>query len=119
MVNKVFLDDEGVPTIRAIGSQTAGPLRADGEVRRLAVRVTGKVQGVWFRDSARRCAADLHLAGLARNEPGGSVYLEAEGPEPALTQFLAWCHRGPSEARVEAVEHHYLEPVGLGGFKTE
>ena len=80
------------------------------------ITVTGKVQGVWFRDTARREATRLGLAGFARNEPDGSVYIEVEGPEQALQQFLAWCHEGPQEARVESVAHSAHEPIGHGGF---
>lgn len=66
------------------------------------IRVTGRVQGVFYRASAARKAQELGLTGFVRNEPDGSVYLEAEGDEQTLNAFEAWCRQGPPAARVEA-----------------
>ncbi|HUS26275.1 MAG TPA: acylphosphatase [Nevskiaceae bacterium] len=85
-------------------------------MKHLKIRVTGKVQGVYFRDSARQHAEVLGITGFARNEPDGSVYIEAEGDDTALHEFLAWCHQGPREAVVENVEHTAHEPIGHQGF---
>jgi acylphosphatase len=85
---------------------------------RIAITVTGRVQGVFFRASAHREAERLALAGLARNQPDGSVYLEVEGPEPALEQFLAWCHTGPDLAQVESASHTTIPATGQIGFGT-
>ena len=41
------------------------------------------------------------MTGFARNEPDGSVYIEVEGEDDALKEFIAWCGRGPSRAVVE------------------
>lgn len=68
------------------------------------IRVTGKVQGVWFRASARKKADELGVTGFVQNEPDGSVYLEAEGTHEALEQLKAWCAAGPPGAMVEQVE---------------
>ena len=68
-----------------------------------SIRVTGKVQGVFYRASARAEAERLGLKGFVRNESDGSVYAEAEGEAEALELFLAWCRRGPPHARVDAV----------------
>ena len=64
------------------------------------VRVRGKVQGVYFRASARERALSLRLSGLVRNEPDGSVYAEVQGPPEAVEAFVAWCRRGPERAVV-------------------
>ncbi|GIV38188.1 MAG: acylphosphatase [Cyclobacteriaceae bacterium] len=72
--------------------------------KHLTIKVTGKVQGVYYRASAAEEARLLGIAGLVRNEPDGSVYLEAEGPEEALQTFVAWCRRGPARARVNNIE---------------
>ncbi len=69
-----------------------------------AIRVTGKVQGVFYRASAHAEAERLGLGGFVRNEPDGSVYAEAEGEREALDRFVDWCRRGPPHARVDAVE---------------
>lgn len=82
------------------------------------IRVFGKVQGVFFRRSAREEARRLGLAGFARNEPDGSVYLEVEGDESALARFVAWCETGPVGARVERVEVREGEPIGHRDFST-
>ena len=68
------------------------------------IRVRGKVQGVFFRASTQKKAQELGLQGFVRNEPDGSVYIEAEGDAQALEQLTAWCKTGPERARVEHVE---------------
>ena len=84
-------------------------------MKRYKLRIKGKVQGVWYRASARRKAGELGLRGFVRNEPDGSVYAEAEGEEAALQAFARWCREGPEMARVEQVE---VEEGGLQGFEA-
>jgi acylphosphatase len=67
-------------------------------------RVTGTVQGVYFRHSTRLEAERLALSGYARNLPDGSVEVAARGAPEAVEQLHRWLHRGPKSARVEAVE---------------
>ena len=85
-------------------------------IGRRTIRIFGHVQGVYFRASARDQARRLGLAGFARNEPDGSVFIEVEGDEPALARFVDWCHHGPPGARVERVEVQAGEPVGHTEF---
>jgi acylphosphatase len=85
-------------------------------MQHLKIRVTGKVQGVYFRDSARKEAENLGIEGFARNEPDGSVYIEAEGSDEALKKFLAWCHEGSRDAAVQSVDHTKHEAIGHRGF---
>ena len=59
---------------------------------------------MFFRDSARRQANELGVTGFARNEPDGTVYIEAEGDEKTLEKFLVWCRQGPAQAKVEKVK---------------
>lgn len=73
------------------------------EIRRASLRIKGRVQGVFFRESARREAERLGVHGFVRNLPDGDVEAVAEGPREALEQFVTWCHRGPPSARVEHV----------------
>jgi len=73
----------------------------DEMVRRFLV--TGKVQGVYFRHSARLEAKRLNLRGLARNLPDGSVEVLAQGSAPALEALHQWLKRGPPQARVDGV----------------
>lgn len=69
--------------------------------RHFIIRISGRVQGVFFRASTKEKADSLHLSGLVRNERDGSVYVEAEGEEEDLKEFIGWCHHGPPGARVE------------------
>ena len=68
------------------------------------IKVTGRVQGVWFRDSTRQKALELGVTGFVRNEADGSVYVEAEGEKDALEKLTKWCAVGPPAAEVEKVE---------------
>ena len=86
-------------------------------MKRYVIRITGKVQGVFYRDTARHAAVQLGLSGFARNEPDGSVYVEVEGEEPALYEFLKWCPQGSQHSEVKAVEHSEHEPAGHEGFE--
>lgn len=74
------------------------------EIRRASLRIKGRVQGVFFRESARREAERLGVHGFVRNLPDGDVEAVAEGPREALEQFVSWCHQGPPSARVEHVQ---------------
>lgn len=83
----------------------------------LKIRITGVVQGVSFRSSARQQAEALGVQGFARNDPDGTVYIEAEGPHERLQQFLSWCRQGSSAAQVETVEVSEHDMVGHEGFE--
>lgn len=66
--------------------------------------VRGRVQGVFFRQSAATTARSLGLTGWVRNCTDGSVEGIAQGPAPALAMLRQWLDRGPPAAKVEAVE---------------
>lgn len=84
----------------------------------LAIRIIGKVQGVYYRSSAKEKAVELGLSGFVRNEPDGSVYLEAEGSAEQIEKFLAWCKKGPPGAKVENVISSEGELNGFEGFEV-
>jgi acylphosphatase len=71
-------------------------------------RIVGKVQGVFFRHSARIEAERLGLRGFVRNLADGSVEVVAQGAAAALDELHRWLHRGPARARVDVV--HELAP---------
>lgn len=75
-----------------------------GAAARLTAAVTGRVQGVGYRYFVTTHARRLGLTGRVRNEPDGSVSLEAEGPRAALETLLVHLHEGPPAAEVEAVD---------------
>lgn len=66
-------------------------------------RVTGRVQGVFFRASTQTVARDLGLGGHAENCADGSVEILASGPVRAVDELQRWLHRGPAMADVETV----------------
>lgn len=74
------------------------------EIKHFNIRIIGKVQGVFFRASARHRAELLDITGFTKNEQDGSVYIEAEGSEENLSVFINWCHVGPERAEVKSVE---------------
>jgi len=90
---------------------------AEQHVARRAV-VTGRVQGVWFRDSARRRAESLGVVGWARNRPDGAVEVWAEGPQELVKALLEYCREGPARAAVESVSVDDVTPAGLESFEV-
>jgi acylphosphatase len=84
---------------------------------RVRVVVTGRVQGVFFRDSCREQARAEGLGGWVRNRGDGAVEAEFEGPRPAVDRLIAWCRSGPARARVDAVEHTEIPPTGDKRFR--
>jgi acylphosphatase len=81
-------------------------------MNRLEARVTGRVQGVYFRHYTVEQARALGLNGWVANTPDGSVRVVAEGPEAALKQLLLWLHSGPAMAHVDAVHAVWSESAG-------
>lgn len=69
----------------------------------ISIRVTGKVQGVFFRAFTKEKADELDISGFVRNETNGDVYIEAEGEAELLTAFVNWCRQGPRLANVAGV----------------
>ncbi|MEO7393862.1 MAG: acylphosphatase [Chitinophagaceae bacterium] len=70
----------------------------------ISILVKGKVQGVFYRQSAKEKALELGIVGQIKNQPDGSVFIIATGDEYQLTQFIKWCRTGPSRAVVSALE---------------
>ncbi len=91
-------------------------MAGDGLARRRVI-VHGRVQGVFFRASARQQAAARGVSGSARNRPDGTVEACFEGPPDRVEQLVAWCAEGPEGARVSRVEVIEEEPRGIRGFE--
>jgi len=81
------------------------------------VRVTGRVQGVFFRDSCRAQAETLGVRGWVANEPDGSVNGHFEGAGEAVDALVEWCRTGPPRAEVRGVEVQEVDPEGVAGFE--
>ncbi|MDN5201623.1 acylphosphatase [Fulvivirgaceae bacterium BMA10] len=82
------------------------------------IQVFGKVQGVFYRASTCEVANNLELRGFVRNQPDGSVYIEAEGPDERIEQLIAWCKQGPSGAIVQRVICKEAEVKGFEEFEV-
>jgi acylphosphatase len=91
----------------------------DSDLQRAHVRVSGQVQGVFFRDSTRQKAEELGLAGWVRNVPGGQVEALFEGPSEKVEEMVRWCEEGPQRASVENVDTDFENAEGdLEGFEV-
>jgi acylphosphatase len=88
--------------------------------KHLNIRIYGQVQGVFFRHFAGKTARKLSVSGFAKNEPDGSVYIEAEGKDEELNQFLDWCQHGSPLASVKKVEFEFRPEIkNFGDFTME
>lgn len=85
-------------------------------MERRRVLVSGRVQGVYFRDTCRRVAAGAGVGGWVRNLDDGRVEAVFEGPREAVERLVAWTRHGPAEAAVSLVEVHEETPEGLAVF---
>jgi acylphosphatase len=79
---------------------------------RLHLIVHGRVQGVFFRASARASATHLGLTGWVKNRPDGTVEILAEGLKDKLVQLLEWSRHGPPQAQVARVEERWADFSG-------
>ena len=80
--------------------------------KRIHLVVRGRVQGVYFRASAKREARQLGLTGWVKNRNDSAVELVAEGEEDQVKDLLAWAQHGPSTARVDRVETRWRSYTG-------
>jgi acylphosphatase len=85
-------------------------------VVRVRIVVSGRVQGVWFRESCRREAAASGVGGWVANQADGTVLAVVEGERPAVDRVIAWIRRGPPRAQVTNVVVTSEEPIGEHGF---
>jgi acylphosphatase len=89
---------------------------ADVVARRVVV--SGRVQGVFFRDSCREEAHAAGLSGWVRNTPEGEVEAWFEGDPGSVDRLVTWCREGPSSASVDDVEVFDEDPAGGTGFRV-
>jgi len=71
---------------------------------RVHLKISGRVQGVFFRASTLAQAQRLGITGWVLNRPDGTVEAIAEGTQAPIEEFIAWCRRGPAGAQVSSVE---------------
>ena len=82
----------------------------------LHLLISGQVQGVYYRASAKEQADRLKLTGWVKNTPEGHVEITVSGESPALEQFIAWCRQGPPHALVSHVERRTLPDAVFPDF---
>ena len=85
---------------------------------RVRVVISGRVQGVWFRESCRREAQARELNGWVANRADGTVEAVFEGPEAPVAEVVAWCRQGPPRAVVTGVDVTEEPVEGLAGFRV-
>ena len=85
---------------------------------RYRVVVSGRVQGVWYRESCRRQAVVLGVTGWVRNNGDGSVEAALEGSAEAVDRMVAWMRIGPPSARVTKLDVHPEAPLAEQGFEV-
>ena len=85
--------------------------------KRVRVRVSGRVQGVFFRVRCEQMARQRDLTGFVTNLPDGRVEAVFEGADGAVDDAVAWCREGPRGARVEAAEVSEEPPAGEREFR--
>jgi acylphosphatase len=88
------------------------------ERRAVDVKITGLVQGVFFRARTQEQAARLGVAGWVANQPDGTVAGHFEGAPDDVDALLDWCRTGPERARVDDVRVTEAEPGGADGFEV-
>ena len=93
-------------------------MAAEENTERAHVFVSGRVQGVFFRDSTRQEAERRGLSGWVRNTEDGRVEAVFEGEPEAVRQMIEWCESGPSSADVDDVSVEQETPEGLSGFEV-
>jgi len=85
----------------------------------LKINVIGKVQGVFYRATAKEKAREFGINGWVKNEPDGSVSILAEGEEVLVIKMLEWSKEGPSYCRVDKVEFEEMKPKNHSHFKIK
>ncbi len=88
-------------------------------MKTVRLRITGRVQGVWYRAWTRETAETLGLDGWVRNRMDGSVEAVVQGPDASISQLIEKCWQGPSAARVHDIKVEDTDEDIKPGFKQE
>lgn len=76
------------------------PPKTKAKNTRAHLLISGRVHGVWYRESTRQQADNLGLTGWVRNCESGEVEVVVEGADAAIDKLISWCRTGPSMAKV-------------------
>ena len=85
----------------------------------LKIHVSGKVQGVGFRDATKRKALELRVLGTVRNLDDGRVEIIASATSETLKSFESWCQQGSPYTRVDNIDISVLEAIEFSEFRIE
>jgi len=72
--------------------------------KEIILKISGLVQGVFFRAEAKKIADQLGIRGYVKNDPEGKVIIVAQGDDQALKKLEKWCWQGSAQAKVEDVK---------------
>ena len=86
-------------------------------MKTIRLTIKGKVQGVFFRATAKDIADELGIRGWVKNLPDRNVEIKATATEEILQKFIDWCKQGPSKARVDEVIVEELSADEFNGFR--
>ena len=85
-------------------------------IKAVTIKANGRVQNVAYRHYARLAAQDYKITGRIENLPDGSVYIEAQGEESNLEDFIEYCKKGPAWDRIDNIE---IESTDVSDERTE
>lgn len=87
-------------------------------MKTIRLTIKGKVQGVFYRATAKDIADQLGIKGWVKNLPDNNVEIRATASEELLQKFISWCKQGPPRARVDVVLVEELTTEEFSGFKV-
>ena len=87
-------------------------------MKHLNITISGKVHGVFFRMSTKAVSDQLGVKGIIKNQKDGTIFIEAEGDDFSLENFMEWCHEGPLQATVQNVEVIEAEVKNYRNFEV-
>lgn len=79
-------------------------------MKQILLKISGRVQGVFFRAETQEKALSFGLVGWVRNNNNDTVEICAQGDSSALEKFILWCEIGPPDAKVTNVQKTWQEP---------
>ncbi|MBL7725171.1 MAG: acylphosphatase [Chitinophagaceae bacterium] len=85
----------------------------------ISITISGKVQGVFFRQNTKEKAISLGITGLVKNLPGGNVYIIASGSTAQLKALVDWCRQGPPRANVTNIVTQEIALQEFNDFSIE
>jgi len=86
-------------------------------MKTVKARLSGTVQGIFFRKFVKDHADELNIRGFVRNLDNGDVEIIAEGKDQDVNELLKRCKQGPSQSDIKKFDFEEIKHQGLEGFK--